>query len=119
MGIASFFDFHKTSIQFIIRDSDIHVKNAICYTTVCNLCEAKECQLCSHCLSDTQRDILKSVLWEHLRRGETRLVYPFVTNEPINDSSWKSSKAKTDDDDALTTEWLRFKCNTDIQWCIQ
>ncbi|XP_072032535.1 probable tubulin polyglutamylase ttll-15 isoform X2 [Amphiura filiformis] len=121
MGITSFYDFHKTSIQYIIRDSDIHVKNAICYTTVCNLCETKECQLCSHCLSDTQRDILKSVLWEHLQRGETRLVYPFVKNEPMksDDTSRKSSRAKTDDDNALTTEWLRFKCNTDIQWCIE
>ncbi|XP_072016356.1 probable tubulin polyglutamylase ttll-15 [Amphiura filiformis] len=118
MGIASFYDFHKTSIEYVIRDSDIHVKNAICYTTVCTLCEAKECQLCSKCLSDTQREILKSVLWEHLRRGETRLVYPFAKTEPMKPNyTSRSSRANTIDDDELTTEWLRFKCNTDIQWC--
>ncbi len=40
----------------------------------------QKCQLCSHCLSKTQRDMLKAVVWEHLQRGETRLVYPFITS---------------------------------------
>ncbi|XP_072050224.1 probable tubulin polyglutamylase ttll-15 [Amphiura filiformis] len=118
LGIASFYDFHKTSIPYVIRDSDIHVEKDICYTSVCNLCKSKECQLCSKCLSDTERDILKSVLWEHLRRGQTRLVYPITTEqptEPVGDSrTYKSSRT---DDNALTREWLRLKCVRDIQWC--
>ncbi|XP_072037308.1 uncharacterized protein [Amphiura filiformis] len=120
LGIASFYDFHKANIPYVIRDSDIHVEKAICYTSVCNLCKSKECQLCSKCLSDTDRDILKSVFWEHLRRGETRRVYPIVIEqptEPDGDSISRTYNSSSTADNALTKEWLRLKCLLDIQWC--
>ncbi|XP_072037317.1 probable tubulin polyglutamylase ttll-15 [Amphiura filiformis] len=118
LGIASFYDFHKASIPYVIRDSDIHVEKDICYTSVCNLCKSKECQLCSKCLSDTDRDILKSVLWEHLRRGETRRVYPIATEQPAEpDGNSRTYNSSSTADNALTREWLRLKCLRDIQWC--
>ncbi len=38
----------------------------------------QECRLCSHCLSNQHARILKEVLQEHLQRGTTRLVYPYI-----------------------------------------
>ncbi|XP_072043341.1 probable tubulin polyglutamylase ttll-15 [Amphiura filiformis] len=118
LGIASFYDFHKASIPYVIRNSDIYVEKDVCYTSVCNLCKSKECQLCSKCLSDTERDILKSVLWEHLRRGQTRRVYPIATEQPTKpDGDSQTYNSSRTDDNALTREWLRLKCVRDVQWC--
>ena len=38
----------------------------------------QECSVCPQCLSEKQTAMLKEVFWEHLKRGTTRLAYPYM-----------------------------------------
>ncbi|XP_072044804.1 probable tubulin polyglutamylase ttll-15 [Amphiura filiformis] len=115
MRMDTLHEFQDKKPSYLVRDSDVYTYDHICYTSSCSSCQKKICRLCSHCLSAEQRTILKEVLWEHLRRSSMRLVYPVVKEETGEPGS--TYYEHQTDDNKLTTDWMRRKCNRDDCWC--
>ncbi|XP_072044806.1 probable tubulin polyglutamylase ttll-15 [Amphiura filiformis] len=115
MRMDTLHEFQDKKPSYLVRDSDVHVYDHICYTSSCSSCQKKICRLCSQCLPDKQRTILKEVLWEHTRRSSMRLVYPVVKEEKGEPASTYYDHQT--DDNKLTTDWMRRKCNRDDCWC--
>ncbi|XP_072044805.1 probable tubulin polyglutamylase ttll-15 [Amphiura filiformis] len=116
MRMDTLHEFQDKKPSYLVRDSDVHVYDHICYTSSCrSSCQQEICRLCSQCLPDKQRTILKEVLWEHTRRSSMRLVYPVVNKE--TDEPGSTYYDHQTDDNKLTTDWMRRKCNRDDYWC--
>ena len=67
----------------------------------------QKCQLCPKCLSHMQRDILKSVLRENLRRGEFTMAFPYVNMEKVN--TWTIIRL-------LVPQKLKHWSLNEVQW---
>ncbi|XP_076314567.1 putative tubulin polyglutamylase ttll-15 isoform X3 [Tachypleus tridentatus] len=103
--------------NMVVSDRDIQVFAHDCVLDSCKYSCQGNCQLCTQCLTDEEKYILKDTYQEHLRRGNCRRVIPAATSEE------EASQTKLDDlhhqgsSNALLKRWFQGKCLQDPTWC--
>ncbi|XP_072047983.1 probable tubulin polyglutamylase ttll-15 isoform X2 [Amphiura filiformis] len=99
-----------------IRDKDINVDIKVCFTEICKACELKECYLCSKCLPDEIKQMLRTSYMEHVNRLGLRRVHP----KPLGQEA--ANKLREQNFGNLSRElinqaWITAKCVEDEYWC--
>ena len=93
--------------NFMVNDKDLAVYDDVCSSSDCHKsCSMDKCQVCTFCLSDEVKDILKDAAIEHKSRWNTKRIIPTAT------------RAGAGVHDALQQRWFQGKCLQDSSWCV-
>jgi len=119
VGIASHIDerFSVDAKDMSANERSIIVANSKCKDMAClYACDVEECQLCNHCMTDANKEILKKAYREHYNKGgfSRALPLPMKANsaEVINVNS-----RVTRPSDVYLALWFREKCKLQPAWC--
>ncbi|XP_035892063.1 probable tubulin polyglutamylase ttll-15 [Anopheles stephensi] len=75
-------------------------------------CAPVECQLCSTCLEENDRDDLQRAYREHMNRGDMKRIFPVPKADQVR-VNYESLSAKNQ----FMTKWFEEKCKTDQSYC--
>lgn len=93
--------------NLLVNDKDLSVHNDLCSSGECNKsCSLDKCQLCTFCLSEEIKDILKDATIEHKSRWNTKRIIPTATR--VGNGVY----------DIIQQNWFQGKCQQDPSWCV-
>lgn len=107
---------HKTEIM-ISSDKSVFIDPISCTNLCADNCESDKCNLCKHCISASDLQDLHSAYREHVRRGETKRIFPKPINDRSIDVTLSEEYQQLTPKNKLITRWFYEKCKTDITWC--
>lgn len=106
----------------VSSNKNIAVNAQVCGQIPCiESCAPLICQLCRPCLSDDDIQDLHEAYREHIRKGDTKRIYP----KPILQlADLNTSNGKMENIDLLSPknkmmiQWFAEKCKLDTTWCL-
>ncbi|XP_072046779.1 probable tubulin polyglutamylase ttll-15 [Amphiura filiformis] len=101
-----------------IRGKDINVDLKVCFTEICEACELKECYLCSKCLPDEIKQMLRTSYMEHVNRLGLRRVHPKpMGKEAAHRRLHEQNVGNIISREFINQAWITAKCVEDEYWC--
>ncbi|XP_072025734.1 probable tubulin polyglutamylase ttll-15 [Amphiura filiformis] len=100
-----------------IRDTDINVDLKVCFTKICEICELKECWLCSKCLPNGMKQMLRTSYMEHVNRLSLQRVYPKPMDQEVAHRLLQEQNIRNISREFINQAWITAKCVEDDYWC--
>ncbi|XP_013793006.1 uncharacterized protein LOC106476937 [Limulus polyphemus] len=91
----------------VVSDRDVRVFPHDCVLDSCKYSCQGNCQLCTRCLNDEEKYILKEAYREHLRRGNCRRVIPSSTYEKEANQTKLIDLSHLSSRNALLKRWFQ------------
>ncbi|XP_072044532.1 probable tubulin polyglutamylase ttll-15 [Amphiura filiformis] len=109
---------NSTKPSYIIRDSDVML-NSIpsCYNSSNISCANTEYSLCPQCITQSQVEMLKSLVFEQLNRHGMKRVFHTQRMDDFSSNNTQRVNINLGSSFDLYHDWLSHKCQLDMYWC--
>lgn len=109
----------KDALDMQVHDKDLYVFPETCSGDDCSSsssCSTRKCELCKHCLKQSDLEMLKGAWLEGARQFATKRIFPppVVRNEAGSEGIQYEGFS---DNNRKMHEWYRGKCLMDVSWC--
>ncbi|XP_072043491.1 probable tubulin polyglutamylase ttll-15 [Amphiura filiformis] len=117
-GIDAIRKNNSTRPSYIIRDSDVML-NSIpnCYKSSNISCDNTKYLLCPQCMTQSQVEMLKSLVFEHLNSHGMKRVFHTQRMDDFRSNNTQRVNINLGSSFDLYHDWLAHKCQLDMYWC--